>query len=403
MPAHPILLLEADPAVAERVGSTLTGAGYEVTTSADPTAAVGLAAGRSLVIVGSLEQPDAAEMVCRHLRATSDVARIPILCFIEGNDVEDRVRLLEAGADDVLTRSFDARELDARVQALLIRYERSTGFVPHVAQPRAVRPHQVTVCSSAKGGVGTTLIAVNVAVILAERLPGQVALVDLATPIGQVATHLNILPRVTVTDLARDEQTLADPAALHATADKADERLDVFCLPVHPGDADRLTIEQTRAFVTAAREAYPHVIIDAGSNVTSRTLALLSDADRIVLPTSAEIASLRAVTALMLMLAEHEIAQRSLLVVNHLYAREMVRPSDIEEALGVRIAVELPYDALVYIKSVNEGIPLVRSAPRTAAAEELGRLASLVAGEEIPEPDAPQKRGGLFAGLRRRG
>ena len=49
----------------------------------------------------------------------------PVLCISQTDDVEERIRFLEAGADDVIARPFDARELEARVEALLLRFQRS--------------------------------------------------------------------------------------------------------------------------------------------------------------------------------------------------------------------------------------------------------------------------------------
>ena len=56
---------------------------------------------------------------------TPALARIPVLCVGQTDDVEDRIRFLEAGADDVMAKPFDARELEARVEALLLRFQRS--------------------------------------------------------------------------------------------------------------------------------------------------------------------------------------------------------------------------------------------------------------------------------------
>ncbi len=137
------------------------------------------------------------------------------------DDVEDRIRLLEAGADDVIARPFDARELDARAEALALRFQRSR-------RPGAARPRQgvtiqergarrIIAVYSPKGGVGTTTVAVNIATWLASQLPGAVAILDLDFQFGQVATHLNMETRTTMADLVRDEATLRDPGLFAAS------------------------------------------------------------------------------------------------------------------------------------------------------------------------------------------
>ena len=67
-----------------------------------------------------------AEM-CREVRAIPELADVPILAISSTDDVEERIRLLEAGADDVMIRPVDERELDARVEALDLRHRRSQG------------------------------------------------------------------------------------------------------------------------------------------------------------------------------------------------------------------------------------------------------------------------------------
>ena len=80
---------------------------------------------------------------------------------------------------------------------------------------------------------------------------------------------------------------------------------------------------------------------------------------------------------------------------------------DVEGALGTKVAVDLPYDPFIYLKAVNEGIPVVRGAPRSLAAERLTQLAWTAFGEDVaatvPVEEEEHRSGfGLFGGRRRR-
>jgi len=401
VPASSVLIVSIDPEATDRLSKALSAAGHSVTLAATADEALKAAVAQQLVIMDSVQDGDGIAGVCRSIRSTPALAPIPILCFAEGNDVESRVRLLEAGADDVVGKPFDAREVEARVDALLVRLELSGGRTPTVAAEPVLRPHQVVACFSPKGGVGTTTIAVNLAVLLAERRPDEVALVDLAIPIGQVTTHLDLKPRHTLDELARDSMALSDPALVRATAERYQGQLDVYALPVDPTDADQLGVKEVELLLTAIRDIYPIVVVDAGATIGPRSLAISEAADRVVLTTTAEIPSLKAVGAFMRMMAERGLANRAVFVVNHLYAREMVRSSDIEQQFGARVALELPYDPLIYVKAVNEGIPVVRGATRSAPAERLAELASIVAGDLPAEVERRPPRRGLFGGVKR--
>ena len=71
-----------------------------------------------------------------------------------------------------------------------------------------------------------------------------------------------------------------------------------------------------------------------------------------------------------------------------MFAREILKLHDIEHALGTKIAIDLPYDPFIYLKAVNEGVPVVIGAARSPAAERLTKLSTTAFGEDgfhVPE------------------
>ena len=114
------------------------------------------------------------------------MAAVPILCVATTDDVEERIGFLEAGADDVIARPFDAREVEARVEALLLRFQRSKDMAPVVSSDGLTisQARRVVAVYSPKGGVGTTTIATNIAVAAAQKRPDRVVLVDLDLQFG---------------------------------------------------------------------------------------------------------------------------------------------------------------------------------------------------------------------------
>ena len=73
-----------------------------------------------------------------------------------------------------------------------------------------------------------------------------------------------------------------------------------------------------------------------------------------------EIAALKALHSLLDVLAEvGSTGTKATFVLNNMFARDILKMSQIESALGTRVAVELPYDPYIYLKAVNEGVPVV--------------------------------------------
>ena len=158
------------------------------------------------------------------------------MCVSASEDVEERIAFLEAGADDVMARPFDAREIEARVEALLLRFQRSRDLAPVVSSDglTLARARRTVAVYSPKGGVGTTTVATNVAVAAAADRPDKVVLVDFALQFGGVATLLNLDPKQTIADVVRDETALHEPELLRTYAMRHDSGLHVLAAPAAP-------------------------------------------------------------------------------------------------------------------------------------------------------------------------
>ena len=408
MPASTILLIDADAASAESISTVLTGVGYTVTAVADPKEGLSKVAENQLVIVDVIKGEKTGVDVCREIRATPALATIPVLCVGESDDVEERIRFLEAGADDVMGRPFDARELEARVEALLLRFQRSKdiGSVISTDGVTVARIRRTIAVHSPKGGVGTSTVATNVAMAAAQLRPDRVVIVDLDLQFGQVTTYLNIEPRQTLADVVRDETAMREPELLRTYATKHDSGLHVLAAPNGPEQARLVTPDHVTKILTTLLDTYDQVVVDTGSWLDERTLAAFTQAENVLFVVNPEIATLKAVNALVEYLNEAgTVAAKSMFVLNNLFGREIVKTRDVETVLGTKVEVELPYDAFLYLKAVNEGNPVVIGAPRSAIAERMTRLSSVAFGLDgaaPPPPDAESKKqGGRFSFRRR--
>jgi pilus assembly protein CpaE len=387
VPANSILLLDRDPRSSELIQRVLTAGGATVTVLTDSAAAIAAAPEFSLVIIDVTDPATNPADVCRALRAQSALASIPVLCICQSDDVEERIRFLEAGADDVIAKPFDGRELEARVEALGVRFTTSRDLAPLAATEATVsRPRNLVAIFSPKGGAGATTLATNIASVMAERRPGRVAIIDFDLQFGQVATHLNVRPRQTIADLARDDQSRRDIELVKAYAAQTGFGLAVFAAPSSPELAETITVAHVEEMLTTICAAYDFVILDAGSYLDERSMTMLDRADGVVIPVYPEIAALKAAHLLIDYLNETSaIVAKTLFVLNNLFVRELLKLRDVENGLGARIALDLPYDPFLYQKAVNEGIPLVRGAARTAIAERFAQISALAfSGQPAP-------------------
>jgi pilus assembly protein CpaE len=398
VPASTILLIEADAASGENIAGVLTKVGYTVTTVADVDEALRRVAEHQLAIIDVVSGEKSAVELCREIRSTPGLGAIPILCVGQSDAVEERISFLEAGADDVMVKPFDARELEARVEALLLRFQRSKDMTAIVSNDGIVvtRKRRTVAVHSPRGGAGTTTIATNVATVAAREKPDRVVLVDLHLQFGQVATHLNLDVKQTLADVVRDESAVREPELIRTYATRHDSGLHVLAAPNSPELAELITADHVERLLTTLLDAYDSVVIDAGSWLDERTMTAFERAETVVFAVIPEISSLKALNSLLEYLNEAgSVGAKSAFVLNNPFAREILKTRDVESALGAKVQTELPYDPFLYLKAVNEGVPIVLGAPRSTPAERLARLTTTVFGNEgvvVPAAEEPRRQ-----------
>lgn len=375
----------------DELESALAAAGYITASVGSPADAVAAMRGRKFDLI--VAEGLAVSGAIATLRTTGGDGVTPVLVVAPAQDVEARIAFLEAGADDVIVGGFEHSELEGRVMALLIR----AGKV-HLDPTSHSGSAEIVAFFSPKGGVGTTTLAVNTAVLLAgggnaasgpSRAAGggfpasRVLLIDLDLQFGQVATHLNLTPRYDIGGLASDEQALADPELARMYLTTHSSGLVVLAAPVRPEADFRVTLEHLQRIFELMRPSFDHIIVDLGSRLDPRTVWLLEQADAHVFVLFPEIAALRAMSMLMTFLAETTPLQaRAAIVVNHVFPKELLKTRDVENLLRTKPAAEVPYTEVEMIRSVNEGVPLVIGRPTSPATLALRRVAQAVIGIE---------------------
>ena len=284
-----ILLLATDRASTEALTAALSQPGHGVTVVSDPVELFSTVQGHSLVIIDQVPAGYTVAGVIAELRRDEATSQLPVLAVAQADDLEERIGLLEAGADDVITKPFDQAELEARVEALSLRFQRSRERVPVVSATAIGDPRgrRIVAVFSPKGGVGTTTIATNLALVAAERQPGAVLLVDLDLSFGQVASHLNLQPKQSLVELARDEAALREVDLFRTYTVHHPGGIQVLAAPPAPGFAPLITAEHVELTLERALEAYDTVVVDAGATLDDRMLAIFGRSDTVVVPGAA--------------------------------------------------------------------------------------------------------------------
>ncbi len=235
------------------------------------------------------------------------------------------------------------------------------------------------VAFSGKGGTGTSMVATNLAVILAHGADARAALVDIDLQFGDAAGMLHVEHHpLTVADLAAHgediDTTLLDDVLATGPAD-----VRVLRAPSSPELAEAITAAHLRAAIRAIARAHDFVVVDTPSHVDECVLEAFELADRVLLVTSYNLSAVRGTKATLLMLEALGVdLDRVDVVLNHTRPRTNYRREDIEDILGRRILVDLPHDPRID-PSLDSGMPIVLAQPRAELSRRLKSLAELVA------------------------
>jgi pilus assembly protein CpaE len=243
-------------------------------------------------------------------------------------------------------------------------------------------PGRVIVTFSTKGGVGKSVTATNLAVALATRSSKQVVIVDGDLQFGDVAVLLGIPPTHTTTDAAAaiDQADASLMDSFLATHEATGLR--VLPAPVEPSAADSISPEQMLGIVRMLRTMCGYVIVDMPPHFDDVVLALLEEADDVLLVASMDIPSIKNLKVGIQTLGLLSLAGPKLrLILNRANAKVNLDIADVERAIGIPVQFRIPSDIAVP-QAVNRGVPVVLDKPRAPAALALGQLADALLGTE---------------------
>lgn len=324
--------------------------------------------------------------VAGRLRKDSRTALTPIIMLTTKGGIADKMTAFQAGADDYLTKPFDPVELEMRVKAHLARTRAALGV--QRSRPRA----KVITVFSLRGGSGVTSLAVNLAVSLAQMWQVEVPLLDLSLESGHGALMLDLRPKYTLGELAREELSGIESGLLYGYLADHESGVRLLAAPKRVEESSLVTPSLVERVLATLREQSEYVVIDTPSALTDVTLTTLDMSDLIILVVTPEIAGVKVtVNTLDIFTTLGYPPERLLVVVNHIFPKGGLPTKSIEASLRIPVVDEIPYDYAAFVEAINKGVPFVLGRPASQAAAVVGRLAYQVSkpGMQRSKPESP--------------
>jgi pilus assembly protein CpaE len=382
MPAR-IQLVAAQPAIQQQLGDMLRRDGYEIITAADgPAGLRQWAAERPdlLVCDNDLHGPSGMELVMRIRQAEGNAngggAHTPVILLGGGTDVDSKIAALRSGADDYLAKPVHPQELSARVRGLLSRFQRAQ---PPQQQRRAASG-RVVAFYGAKGGVGTTTLAINTAIAAHRDLQRSVALVDANLQFGDHRVFLDPGPDSrSIVDAVNgggiDIELLRHAMVRHETG------VELLLAPSVPEQAELVSAPQHHLLrvVEMLRSVYELVIVDMDERFDDHMLDVIGIADRLVVVLTADLSCVKNVRLVLETMAQMQVPQeRLMLVLNRANAFTGISVKSVESVLKRPIEHQVVNDYRSAISALNSGTPFMAKRPDSALGKDVLELARLI-------------------------
>lgn len=253
-----------------------------------------------------------------------------------------------------------------------------------------VEKSRVIVIASPKGGVGRSTIAVNLAAALALDAPMETVLVDLDLQFGDVATLLNLKPTHSIADAfgtaALDTLILKTVLTVHPAG------FYVLCAAESPTARDRVSSAQVKRLLNQLSTQFPNVILDTTSGLSELILTVLEEANEVILVSSMDVSSIRALRKEIDVLTELDLIPASRhVVLNFEDRRSGLVVRDVEAVLGLSVDVVVPRSADVPLAG-NRGEPFVLTNRASPFAKSILKLAARFNAEDSKVSVLPKRK-----------
>ena len=298
-------------------------------------------------------------------------------------DSELILRAMRAGIHEFLTFPPDTKELTGAVDRLVRR-----------SSTEAQRG-QVFAVYGAKGGLGNTTIAVNLAHALAKNhSEGRIALADLVIAGGDVRVLLDLKPTYDLSSLLEKLDRL-DADLLYSLLTLASSGLWVLPGPDNPELDDALDANTTSSIIEHLRAHFAFTVLDCEHHLSERTIAALDAADRILLITQLTVPALRSTQRTLALCRRLGYGDDKLcVVVNRYQSGEALTPRDAEDVFKCDLFWKLPNDYRTAAGAQTRGVAITAFDGDSKLAWSFAQLAGKLGGV----PATAGKRNGVHHG-----
>ncbi|SJZ44535.1 response regulator [Selenihalanaerobacter shriftii] len=333
------------------------------------------------IVLMDINMPDidgieATEVISREVAETS-------IIMMSVQEEQDYLRkAMMVGAREYLIKPFGDDELINTIkQVHELESKRKDYLTTEEVQLEAEHKKVVSVFSS-KGGVGKTLLATNLAVHLQQAQGLDTVLVDLDLQFGDVAVMLDLTPRITITDVVNDLQSLS-PDNIDDYLLNYENGLHVLASPLRPEEAEVINGNQVQRIIDILKERFDYVIIDTAQSFSDQTLTALDNSNLILLIAMLDLPTIKNVRLCLEVMENLNYPEEKIKLVLNRSSKDVgIKVKDLEDNLNYSVDIHIPSNGEITVDAINQGVPFVTSKPKAKISKHIAKLADLLVDKE---------------------
>lgn len=314
-----------------------------------------------LIVDLKLPEMDGFEILER-LRRDPKFGHMPVIVITAKDELSEKLKAFELGADDYLVKPFQPEELVARM-GILARRGKAMQIVRDMETSNKTNATVITV-HSLRGGVGCSSIVVNLGLAFYKLWGQQTLLIDGVLTAGQVALMLDGKPGATWENLVGIDPDNFDDAVVNEMMVPHKSGIRYVASPRYPIAADTFTSDTLHQLMEKIKAQNEFVIVDTSHDFSDMTIQMLSMSSLILLVMAPEMASLRTTISALEIYDRLAIPlDKVKVVLNNNSSSPAIKQAQLEKVLKRPIDFVLPYEAGEVKRALNFGQPFILNNP----------------------------------------
>ena len=300
--------------------------------------------------------------ILERLRRDTKFSTVPVIVITAKDQLDEKLKAFELGADDYLVKPFQPEELVARM-GILIRRGRAAQSAQTKSAEKA-KDASLYVVHSLRGGLGCSSIVVNLGFAFDKLWGKTTLLVDGVLTAGQIALMLDAKSNATWENLVGINDETLDDGVVSEMMCEHKSGIRYLASPRFPIAADTFSTEILKLFVDKLRAQNDFIIVDTSHDFSDMTINMLSMSNSILLIMAPEMASLRSTISALEIYDRLGISvEKVKIVLNNNSSNPAIKQAQLEKVLKRPIDFVLPYEAGEVSRALNFGQPFILTNP----------------------------------------